>query len=161
MGGTLKNTVVTITGQNLENVASILIDDIECTIVSGSNTASEVQCATGDKVGDALLVASTYVNGSNIKIRSDKGYTAMNAVKFDYIDRWSDKNTWGGLEPPIEGESVNITPGLKILLDVSPPRLYLLIVEGELRFDNIDITLDVDYFLVRDGVFRVGSEEEP
>jgi len=42
----------------------------------------------------------------------------MNKFKYEYIDKWSDSNTWGGLSPPISGESVHITPGMNILLDV-------------------------------------------
>ena len=37
---------------------------------------------------------------------------------------------------PVEGDSVVIPQGQTIILDVSPPRLYLLLVRGMLVFDR-------------------------
>lgn len=44
---------------------------------------------------------------------------------------------------------------------MSPPKLFLVIVEGFLRFDDIDINLDVNYFTMRNGTFQIGSEAKP
>ncbi len=45
-------------------------------------------------------------------------------------------STWGGDTPPIEGDTVFIQAGRTVLLDISPPRLMLLVVEGNLIFDS-------------------------
>ena len=82
---------------------------------------------------------------------------------YEYIDLWSRSTTWGGSPPPIEGDSVWIMPGQKILYDVSAPRLYMLIIQGEFIFDRADLTLDASYIFVmgKQSAFVVGTEDEP
>lgn len=73
------------------------------------------------------------------------GYAA-GSFTYQYVDLWSRRSTWGGNLPPIDGDSVYIPAGATVMLDVSPPRLYLLIVEGNLVFDsnvNANIWLQV------------------
>ena len=40
------------------------------------------------------------------------------------------------------------------MLDVSPPRLYMIIVQGHLVFDRRDIFLDLSYLLVMGVAWR-------
>ena len=54
---------------------------------------------------------------------------ASTNATYEYIDLWSRYTTWGGGPPPVEGDSVWIQPGQKILYDVSSPRLYMLIIQ--------------------------------
>ena len=55
-----------------------------------------------------------------------------------------------------------IPPGQNILLDVSPPQLYLIIIEGSLTFDDTqDINLDASYIFIRKGSLVVGTEDNP
>src|SRR5687767_5842528 len=49
------------------------------------------------------------------------------------VQRWSDPSTWGG-QVPHGGATVEIPHGSKVLLDVSPPRLDGLQVDGLLTF---------------------------
>lgn len=51
-------------------------------------------------------------------------------AEFFYIDVWSSPFTWGGGPLPKEGDLVVITPGQTILLDVSTPKLTLLLIQG-------------------------------
>lgn len=58
--------------------------------------------------------------------------------------------TWGGDEAnvPAEGDSVTITQGQYIIMDESPPPLYLLIVYGgilEFSPDVGDLALNASY----------------
>ena len=57
-----------------------------------------------------------------------------------------------------------IPPGQNILLDVSPPRLNLILVSGRLTVEDArDVTIDASYIFVR-GVgssFTVGTEAAP
>ena len=58
------------------------------------------------------------------------GTSAASAnATYEYIDLWSRSTTWGGGPPPVEGDSVWIQPGQKILYDASSPRLYMLIIQ--------------------------------
>ena len=92
------------------------------------------------------------------------GTSAASAnATYEYIDLWSRSTTWGGGPPPVEGDSIWIQPGQKILYDVSSPRLYMIIVQGEFIFDRADLTLDANYIFVmgKGSSFVVGTEDEP
>lgn len=71
------------------------------------------------------------------------------------------RSTWGGDTPPIEGDTVFIQAGRSVLLDVSPPRLMLLIVQGNLIFDREqpNLWLQANYILVNGGNLTVGTPE--
>ena len=88
---------------------------------------------------------------------------ASSNATYEYIDLWSRSTTWGGGPPPVEGDSVWIQPGQRILYDVSSPRLYMLIIQGEFIFDRTDLTLDANYIFVmgKGSAFVVGTEDEP
>src|SRR5688572_452178 len=75
------------------------------------------------------------------------------------VQRWSDPATWGGTIPT-EGEVVTIPGDQTILLDVSPPPLGGLEIEGSLRFDDRDLLLRTEWIVVR-GRLEIGSEDRP
>jgi hypothetical protein len=74
--------------------------------------------------------------------------------------RWSSPATWPGGAIPVAGATVSIPAGQTVLLDVSPPPLASLTVEGTLRFDTRDLTLTSGWILVR-GRLEVGTETTP
>jgi hypothetical protein len=74
--------------------------------------------------------------------------------------RWSDPAAWPGRSVPAAGAAVVIPEGRTVRLDVSPPPLRSLTVDGTLEFDARDLALSADWILVR-GTFRIGSEETP
>lgn len=51
---------------------------------------------------------------------------------------WSDPVSWGGDFPPFENESVHIPKGVSVLVDMDPPKLNAVIVEGSLIFASDD-----------------------
>lgn len=73
--------------------------------------------------------------------------------------RWSDPDTWGGAVP-VEGEVVHIPRGETVLLDVSPPALGGLEVDGGLIFDERDLRLMTEWIVVR-GRLEVGTADAP
>lgn len=81
---------------------------------------------------------------------------------FLYVDKWSDEETWGGEAPPREGDTVYVEKGKTLLVDISPPVLYTVIVEGKIIFADVrDIHFDAHYFLIIGGEFEAGTEEDP
>lgn len=72
---------------------------------------------------------------------------------------WSDPATWGG-SVPVDDDAVTIPKGKRVLLDVSPPPLASLMINGELIFDDQDLFLETDWILVH-GLLQIGSEDEP
>lgn len=48
---------------------------------------------------------------------------------YRYVNLWSRRSTWGGGSPPGDGDTAFIPVGVTVVMDVSPPRLYLLVVQ--------------------------------
>ena len=78
---------------------------------------------------------------------------ASNVLTYEFANRWSAVTTWGGSPPPGEGDSVYIPAGVTVLLDVSPPALGALVLDGTLKFDTTapELNLTAGYILVRVG----------
>jgi cell surface hyaluronidase len=74
--------------------------------------------------------------------------------------RWSDPVAWPDGTVPTAGAAVTIPADRSVLLDVSPPALKSLTIDGTLELDQQDLTLSSDWILVR-GTFRIGSETAP
>ena len=78
------------------------------------------------------------------------------------MDRWTDQETWGGEAIPREGDTVYVPKGMTLLIDDSTAVLDTVIVEGKIKFaDEKDMTFDAHYFLIKEGVFEAGTEEQP
>ena len=50
--------------------------------------------------------------------------------------RWSDPATWPDRKVPAAGDKVTIAKGKDVVLDVSPPALGSLTIDGKLSFAN-------------------------
>jgi cell migration-inducing and hyaluronan-binding protein len=68
--------------------------------------------------------------------------------------RWSSPATWGGSVPKA-GQNVEVPKGKAILLDVSPPALGTLTINGTLVFDNKDLNLTAKWIMVH-GRLEIG-----
>jgi hypothetical protein len=86
------------------------------------------------------------------------GVTAQEAVS---SGKWSDAATWSGGAVPQAGGSVTIASGQTVLLDVSPPALHGITVNGKLAFaDESDLALTTEWIMVH-GELEVGTEAKP
>jgi cell migration-inducing and hyaluronan-binding protein len=74
--------------------------------------------------------------------------------------RWSDPATWPGGQVPVAGAAVVIPSDLNVLLDVSPPPLTSLMIQGALVFDQRDLALTSGWIVVS-GTLRVGTSGTP
>jgi cell migration-inducing and hyaluronan-binding protein len=74
--------------------------------------------------------------------------------------RWSSPATWPGGQVPAAGAAVTIPEGRTVLLDVSPPALASLTIEGALVFDEADLDLTSGWIAVL-GTLRVGTSAAP
>ena len=74
---------------------------------------------------------------------------------YRYIDKWSSLTTWLNNEPPVDGDFVVVPDGQAVEMDVSPPKLSVLLVQGVMAFarDVPVLTLDAEYILVFGGTF--------
>jgi hypothetical protein len=75
--------------------------------------------------------------------------------------RWSDRATWPNKKVPVAGEKVEIANGKSVILDVSPPALGGLTINGKLSFaDKSDLELSTEWIMVH-GELEVGTEAKP
>ena len=75
--------------------------------------------------------------------------------------QWSDPSTWSGGAVPQVGDVVTIGQGMDVVLDVSPPALDGLNLDGKLSFsDSSDVELSTEWILLR-GELQAGSESNP
>src|SRR5690606_32218146 len=76
--------------------------------------------------------------------------------------RWSDPSAWPDGKVPGEGDAVTIARGTEVVLDVDPPALRSLTVDGKLTFaDDRDVSLETDWIYLRGGELHIGSEAQP
>jgi cell migration-inducing and hyaluronan-binding protein len=73
---------------------------------------------------------------------------------------WSDPATWPAGHPPLAGDSVVIPAGQAVELDISPPSLHSLTIDGSLYFGSHDFDLTTGWILVR-GLLQAGTESRP
>jgi hypothetical protein len=74
---------------------------------------------------------------------------------------WSDPATWPDGEVPGAGAAVVIGEGMDVVLDVSPPALRSLTINGSLTFSNeVDLELTTEWIVLH-GELAIGSEASP
>jgi hypothetical protein len=151
---------------------------VECEVQSA--TDSVIQCVTGavSLRDGGWSVVVVHVQGVGNAVASGSG--GDDGVRYQYVDKWSSRTTWGGNNPPAPCDdwdddrdcknSVWIPPGNYVMLDRSPGRLYLLLIDGSLEFDpdgfpdSLDggLELDASYIVVKGGgTLRAGTAAAP
>jgi cell migration-inducing and hyaluronan-binding protein len=74
---------------------------------------------------------------------------------------WSDPATWPEGKVPAAGDKVTIARDKSVLLDVSPPALNGLTIDGKLSFsNNADLELATEWIMVH-GELEIGTEARP
>ena len=75
--------------------------------------------------------------------------------------KWSDRATWPNKKVPVAGDKVDIASGKEVILDVSPPALGGLTINGKLSFANTaDVELTTEWVMVH-GELEAGTEAVP
>jgi cell migration-inducing and hyaluronan-binding protein len=75
--------------------------------------------------------------------------------------RWSDPATWPNKKVPAAGDKVEIASGKNVVLDVSPPALGGLTINGRLTFsNNADVELTTEWIMLH-GELQIGTEAKP
>ena len=75
--------------------------------------------------------------------------------------RWSDPATWPDKKVPTKDAVVTIEKDMNVVLDVSPPPLRSLTINGKLSFaDNKDLELSTEWVMVH-GELEIGTEAKP
>ena len=75
--------------------------------------------------------------------------------------RWSDPATWPDKKVPAKDDVVTIGKDMHVILDVSPPPLHGIKLNGTLSFaDNKDLELATEWIMVH-GTLEIGTEAKP
>jgi cell migration-inducing and hyaluronan-binding protein len=105
----------------------------------------------------ALLVPALALAGASAVVDAAQEQNSQ-AVK---ATRWSDRATWPGRKVPRAGDKVTIPRGKAVILDVSPPALGGVTIEGKLSFANdADIELTTEWIMLH-GELEIGTETAP
>ena len=155
----LGGDVITLAGSGFPSSPAdviVTLNGMPCTVLTSS--AAAITCRTSPRTDILPLSVNVTVTGD---ASTGTALYDPTRVYFRYLDRWSALTTWKYQEPPIEGDSVVVPPGQSILVDVSPPRLFLVLVQGDLVFDRRDLAFDASYIFVHGGRFEVGTEALP
>src|ERR1039457_1079580 len=92
------------------------------------------------------------------------GYAVLNAQQTTSTasaKRWSDPATWPDKKVPTKDAVVTIEMDRNVILDVSPPPLRSLTINGKLSFaDNKDLELSTEWVMVH-GELEIGTEAKP
>jgi len=74
---------------------------------------------------------------------------------------WSNPDTWPNRKVPIAGDKVTIGRDKEVILDISPPALGGLSIDGKLTFsNNADLELTTEWIMLH-GELAIGSEASP
>ncbi|MCL6249487.1 G8 domain-containing protein [Altererythrobacter sp. KTW20L] len=115
----------------------------------------------------AMLLPATLMLGAGTGVAAQDHHDHMEAAAeapaaATRTMRWSDAAAWPDGRVPREGDAVVIARDMDVLLDVVPPTLRSLTIDGKLTFSNdLDIELATDWIYLRRGELHIGSEERP
>lgn len=119
------------------------------------------------------------LNGKNLTDRSDlkiEGFRCVWDCEQEEIEEmacsdiaipWSDVNSWPDQTLPVEGDEVQIPPGVRMQFDIEEtPLLKSLTINGCLDFLNLpetptNRTIHAYHVYVRQGNLTIGTEDEP
>jgi cell migration-inducing and hyaluronan-binding protein len=103
----------------------------------------------------SLIAASLLVGVFTVVHAQNAGAPAAKATN------WSDPATWPNRKAPVAGDKVIIEKDKLVVLDVTPPALNGVTINGKLSFaDNKDLELTTEWVMVH-GELEIGTEKTP
>ncbi len=104
----------------------------------------------------SLLVPAFLVLGGYASLKAQQKTSSTTSGK-----RWSDPATWPDKKVPAKDDLVTIGRDMDVVLDVTPPALHGLTINGKLSFaDNKDLELTTEWIMVH-GELEIGTEAKP
>src|SRR5512132_4079470 len=104
----------------------------------------------------SLLVPAFLVLGGYAVVKAQQKASTPASAK-----RWSDAATWPDKKVPGKDAVVIIDRDMDVVLDVTPPALRSLTINGKLSFaDNKDLELTTEWIMLH-GELEIGTEAKP
>src|SRR5436190_10006500 len=103
----------------------------------------------------SLISASLLVGAFTVMHAQNAGAQAAKATN------WSDPATWPDRKVPVAGDKVIIEKDKQVVLDVTPPALNGVTINGKLSFaNNKDVELTTEWIMLH-GELEIGTEKAP
>src|SRR5262247_1949356 len=103
----------------------------------------------------SLISASLLVSAVAVMHAQQAGAPAAKATN------WSDPATWPNGKVPVAGDKVIIEKDKQVVLDVTPPSLNGVTIDGKLSFaNNKDVELTTEWIMLH-GELEIGTEKSP
>src|SRR5436190_15471702 len=103
----------------------------------------------------SLISASLLVSAVAVMHAQQAGAPAAKATN------WSDPATWPNRKVPVAGDKVIIEKDKQVVLDVTPPALNGVTIDGKLSFaNNKDVELTTEWIMLH-GELEIGTEKAP
>jgi hypothetical protein len=104
----------------------------------------------------SLLLSAFLILGGYAVVKAQQRASSTASAK-----RWSDAATWPDRKVPGQDAAVTIEKDMNVILDVSPPPLRSLTINGKLSFaDDKDLELTTEWIMVH-GELEIGTEARP
>src|SRR5882724_11475695 len=104
----------------------------------------------------SFLVPAFLVLGGYTVVKAQQKASTPASAK-----RWSDAATWPDKKVPGKDAAVTIGRDMDVVLDVTPPALHGLTINGKLSFaDNKDLELTTEWIMLH-GELEIGTEAKP
>ncbi|HEY7338863.1 MAG TPA: G8 domain-containing protein [Bryobacteraceae bacterium] len=104
----------------------------------------------------SLLVPAFFALGGDAVVKDQQKTSSTVRAK-----RWSDAATWPDKKVPSKDAVVTIGKDMDVVLDVSPPPLRSLTIDGKLSFaDNKDLELTTEWIMLH-GELEIGTQAHP
>ncbi len=157
-GTALGGDTITITGVGFQagnGLEAVRFNGMECGVASFND--SQILCVTGRRSDILPFSVAVIVRGIGAAVVRNPQLT-----HFSYLDRWSSLTTWANREAPVDGDTVIVPKGQAILVDINTPKLFLVVIHGEVYFEDVrDLTFEASYIVVMGGKFIIGTENRP
>jgi cell migration-inducing and hyaluronan-binding protein len=109
-----------------------------------------------------LISALFLMATSGVAVAQDHAHDMAAPAEITRTVMWSDASAWPSGKLPAAGEEVTIPRGTEVVLDVTPPALHSITVQGKLSFlDKQDLGLTTDWIYLPGGELQIGTEAHP
>lgn len=114
----------------------------------------------------SVLLPGSLLLGAQVAAEAPDSHARMDmpakASSPGHASRWSDPKSWPDGKVPGAGDAVTIAKDRAIVLDVTPPALRSLTINGKLSFaDDRDLALTTEWIYLSGGELDIGSAAKP
>ena len=100
-------------------------------------------------------------NRSFLLLSSIPAFLLVSGLAVGAQTNWSDPASWPNRKVPVAGDKVTIGRDKQVVLDVSPPALGGVSIDGKLSFSNTaDLELTTEWIMLH-GELEIGTEARP